>query len=64
MTLADARDELRDLVNDGHRCPCCTQFAKVYRRKIHSTTARELIGFYRAAHRDWFYLPDLTTRTE
>lgn len=43
MTLAEARAILRTLVDDGHPCPCCTQLAKVYRRKIHSTMARELI---------------------
>lgn len=59
MTLGDARDRLRELVNDGHRCPVCTQFAKVYKRKINSTMARDLIALYRAAGRDWAYLPDV-----
>jgi hypothetical protein len=57
MSLAQARELLRTLVDEGHRCPCCSQFAKVYRRKIHSTMARELIHFYRRAGLDWFDLP-------
>ncbi len=48
MTLAEARDMLRDLVREGHKCPLCTQMAKVYRRKINSTMARTLIKLYRA----------------
>lgn len=60
MTLAEARAELRELVDDGHACPCCTQFAKVYRRKIHATMARQLVYFYRRAGTDWFDLPQLS----
>lgn len=58
MTLGEARDAMRDLVEEGHNCPVCTQFAKVYRRRIHATMARELIAFWREAGRDWCYLPD------
>src|ERR1044072_5955600 len=59
MTLGEAADRLRGLVDHGHECPCCTQFAKVYRRKIHATMARELIQFYRVAGRDWGHLPSI-----
>lgn len=48
MTVAEARDVLRTLVDDGHRCPLCTQMAKVYRRRINSTMARTLIRIYHA----------------
>ncbi len=48
MTLAAARDILRELVYEGHKCPLCTQMAKVYRRKINSTMARTLIKIYEA----------------
>jgi hypothetical protein len=53
MTLGEARALLRTLVDDGAACPCCTQFAKVYRRKIHSRMARDLITFYRQHGREW-----------
>jgi len=59
MTLGEARSLLRTLVDEGERCPCCTQLAKVYKRKIHSTMARELIHFWRRAGIDWFDLPVL-----
>lgn len=48
MTLAEARAELRELVDAGHECPCCRQLAKVYRRKIHARMACGLILMYRA----------------
>lgn len=57
-TLAEAREWLRERVDHGEKCPCCTQLAKVYRRTIHATMARELIAFYRHAGREWGYLPD------
>ena len=58
MTLAEARDELRRLVDDGYRCPLCTQFAKVYRRKLNSGMARSLIRMWRKAGLDWINVPD------
>jgi hypothetical protein len=49
MSLGEARELLRELVGHGCSCPCCTQFAKVYERKINSTMARTLITLFRAA---------------
>lgn len=46
-TLAEARAWLRGRIDAGERCPCCTQFAKVYRRKIYGTMARTLIRMWR-----------------
>lgn len=70
MPLGIARDHLRTMVDVGHECPCCKQFAKVYERVIHATMARELIllyrnapaapvGFYDDHGSDWFHLPTL-----
>ena len=56
-TLEEAREWLREHVKDGAECPCCTQFAKVYRRKIYSRMARLLILAWREAETHWFYLP-------
>ncbi len=59
MTLQEARDVLRTLLDDGHECPCCRQFAKVYRRKIHATMAKDLILIYRQVPvGEWFHLAD------
>lgn len=60
-TLTEVVEWLRDRVDDGAHCPACTQMAKVYRRKISSSTARVLI----AMHRDrtdpdgWVQVPRL-----
>lgn len=48
MTLEEARNALRELVEEGYKCPCCTQQAKVYRRKCHATMAATAIKLWRA----------------
>lgn len=63
MTLGEARDLLRELVEDGARCPLCTQFAKVYKRRLPSSTARVMIAIHREhAGRDYVFLPDVLSR--
>lgn len=59
-TLEDAKNWLRQRVDEGERCPCCNQFAKVYRRSIHATMARTLVIAYREHELDWFHLSTLT----
>lgn len=59
QSLAAAREWLRDRVDKGAKCPCCGQFAKVYRRKITSPMARVLIAMYRHDPTGWVYLPEL-----
>lgn len=46
-TLGEAKDWLRARVRDGARCPCCDQYAKVYRRKLNASMARALIALAR-----------------
>ena len=53
MTLEEAKAWLRARIDEGARCPCCEQFAKVYERPLYGTQARDLILFYRAHGRDW-----------
>lgn len=58
MTLVEAKNWLRARVDEGARCPCCTQYAKVYRRSLPSATARTMIAMYRRNEgRDFLYLP-------
>lgn len=42
-TLDEAQDWLRSRLDEGAECPCCKQFAKVYKRPINSQMARWLI---------------------
>lgn len=52
--LGEAREWLREQVrDDGAKCPCCSQFAKVYRRKLNSGMARSLIRMYLVGGRGW-----------
>lgn len=59
QTLTEAQDWLRERVDDGERCPCCTQLAKVYRRKVTSPMARGLIKQYRLAGMDYAHSASL-----
>jgi len=43
VSLSEAREIVRDNRDEGITCPCCDQFAKVYKRTITSTMARWLI---------------------
>lgn len=47
MPLGEARDWLRQRVGHGAHCPCCTQWAQVYRWSLYATAAYALIIFYR-----------------
>jgi hypothetical protein len=58
-TLEEAQEWLRSRVDAGATCPCCSQHAKVYKRKVTSGMAQALIIMYRTHQRSWFYLPDL-----
>ena len=57
VTLAAARSWLRQQVDRGAVCPCCSQKAKVYKRPMNSGIARALITMFRAAGTDWLYKP-------
>lgn len=60
-SLADARDWMRQhVVRYGAVCPCCEQFAKVYRRKLNSQMARAMIAIYRSTQPgEWIDVPAL-----
>lgn len=50
-SLTEAQTWLADRVEEGATCPCCTQYAKVYRRKINAGMARALIEQYKVSGR-------------
>lgn len=47
---------------DGVECPCCGQFAKVYRRKLNSAMAQALAAFYErmGASDEYVHVPSTT----
>lgn len=46
ITLDEAREYVKEGRKVGVFCPCCKQYAKIYKRQIHSTIARMLIRAY------------------
>jgi len=56
-TLAQAREEtMRAAEGTGVRCPCCDQYARVYRRTIAASSAYTLLHLYRAHGTAWTHL--------
>lgn len=50
--LSEARAYVLAGREEGVKCPCCSQFAKVYKRKLNSGMAVALVRFYQLARRD------------
>lgn len=60
MTVAEARATLKAVEDiDGHSCPVCGQYAKVYNRSINSRQARAAIAMWRTNERDWVHVPTI-----
>lgn len=59
--LLEVREWLRYNLEDGTHCPACTQYAKVYRRKLTAVAAVGMIAMHRdGGDRDgWIHLPTL-----
>lgn len=57
--LADVRRWLMKHRLDGVRCPCCDQYAKVYKRMIGDAMARGIMAMYREHGTEFGYLPDV-----
>ena len=45
-----------DRINEEATCPCCDQFAKIYRRKINSGIAATLVKLYNRFAMNWTHL--------
>lgn len=43
LSLQEAKALLADNLDEGMRCPCCSQYARRYRRKFNSTMSRSLL---------------------
>lgn len=65
-TLVEAVEWLEERLEEGAECPCCGQYAKVYRnRTISGRMASDLITAYKAVgDGEWFRLPDFDTTHE
>lgn len=67
-TLKEAKDLLRAEWEEGVECPCCTQFVKLYKRKITSSMAYALILLYRYfknhPDQEWVHMNDYLNSIE
>lgn len=62
-TIGEAREWLETVMyDDGDECPCCTQFVKVYRRKISALGAASLCLIAREHGTEWVDLPAVAGR--
>lgn len=57
-TLEEAKEWLRQRVREGANCPCCFQYAKIYRRVMPSSAVYLLIRSYRLFGTKWYSVPD------
>jgi len=70
-SLEEARMWLLGKMDKGAECPCCRQFAKIYRRKLTSSMAYALIlicRYYRNVHAphsitEWLHVPEWLSKT-
>jgi hypothetical protein len=61
-TVGEAQDYCEAIAEEGAACPCCGQNVKLYRRKLYSTPARQLIMLYHARDNDcdgWLHIGEL-----
>lgn len=55
----EVKNWLFERVRDGVSCPCCEQYARVYRRKVTDRTGRMMIAMWHKADLDWVHLPSI-----
>jgi tRNA-binding EMAP/Myf-like protein len=58
-TIAEAKAFIKENVKKkGSICPCCTQFVKLYPRKINAAMSQALILIYKSKNKDFFHIED------
>ena len=57
-TLKEAKQFLRENWQKGVDCPCCTQFVKLYNRKLNSGMAITLIRMHQHDRNKWINVKD------
>jgi len=63
-SLEEAKSWLRDNLDQGANCPCCTQKARIYKRQINSSMAYVLIlldRYFRESTDEWLHVPSYLT---
>ena len=57
LTVREVRAYMAKAIEKGERCPCCDQYAKIYRRKLGASMARAIIDMYIAGRTSWVHAP-------
>lgn len=55
-TLEEAKQVLRDNWEDGVECPCCSQYVKLYKRRMNKQMAKSLVLL--SNETGWFHLDE------
>ena len=60
-TLQDAKEQLEANLTEGVTCPCCSRFAKRYRRKLHAEMGRYLVNVYKRDQfgTEWIHIREI-----
>ena len=58
MDVLEGKRWVMENLEDGVICPCCNQFAKIYKRKLNSGMAITLIRIYNGVGVDWIHVKD------
>lgn len=61
-TLAEAKEYLRNNWETGAKCPCCTQYVRLYKKRIYAPAAKWLIAFYRLSKNrpnEWIHIREI-----
>ena len=51
-TINEAQNFLKKHMDEGAECPCCSQFVKMYKRKLNSGMAHSLLRLVKLYHED------------
>lgn len=65
VTLAEARDYVKKGRDEGVYCPCCKQYARIYKRKINKGMALALVYMfieYFNTAKEWIHVEELFIR--
>lgn len=64
--LFEVKEWLQEQLDEGAgvECPCCGQYARIYRRKLNANMAASLIKAHMRAGSDWFHAPTVLGRND
>jgi len=61
-TLEEARTQVMASLDEGSQCPCCDQYARMYKRRLPPAAIKGLLGLYSLAREDghdYYHIKDI-----